>query len=107
MIKKQKGFTLIEMMVVVAIMAILTMVAYPSYQESVRKSRRSDAIAAALAIQVAEEKFRATCQFYAETFVDDENDCLGNPTDSEIVADEDSPDGYYEMSVSGASGNAY
>ena len=38
-----RGFTLIEIMVVVAILAILAAIAYPSYIESVRKSRRAEA----------------------------------------------------------------
>ncbi|WP_454831864.1 type IV pilin protein [Pseudoxanthomonas wuyuanensis] len=37
------GFTLIELMIVVAVVAILAAVAYPSYQEQVRKSRRAQA----------------------------------------------------------------
>ncbi len=41
--KKHKGFTLIEIMVVVAILGILVSIAYPSYQDSVMKSRRAQA----------------------------------------------------------------
>ena len=41
--KRNKGFTLIELMVVVAIIAILAMIAYPSYEKSVKKTRRKDA----------------------------------------------------------------
>ena len=38
-----KGFTLIELMVAVAVVAILASVALPSYQEQMRKSRRAQA----------------------------------------------------------------
>lgn len=40
---KVRGFTLIELMIVVAIVAILASIAYPSYQEHVRKTRRAQA----------------------------------------------------------------
>ena len=43
MSRLHRGFTLIEVMIVVAIVAILAAVAYPSYIESVRKSRRAEA----------------------------------------------------------------
>ena len=41
--QKNKGFTLIEMMIVVAIIGILGAVAYPSYTEYVMRGPRADA----------------------------------------------------------------
>lgn len=41
--QRSAGFTLIEMMIVVAAIAILAAIAYPSYQEQIRKSRRAAA----------------------------------------------------------------
>jgi len=41
--KHQVGFTLIELMITVAIVAILASVAYPAYQDQLRKTRRGEA----------------------------------------------------------------
>lgn len=43
-----RGFTLIELMIVVAIIAVLASVAYPSYKEYVARSRRAEARAVLL-----------------------------------------------------------
>ena len=40
---KHKGFTLIELMIVVAIVGVLAAIAYPSYQEYIARARRADA----------------------------------------------------------------
>jgi len=52
-----RGVTLIELMVVVAIVAILASLAVGSYRRYVLRANRTDATAALLRIQVAEEKF--------------------------------------------------
>jgi len=66
-LKKMHGFTLIEMMVVVAIVGILSSVAYPSFMSQIRKSRRSDAAVATSEILQAQERWRANNQNYVTT----------------------------------------
>ena len=39
---RTRGFTLIEMMIVVAVLGIIVALGYPSYQEQVRKARRAE-----------------------------------------------------------------
>lgn len=51
------GFTLIELMIVVAIVAILAAVAYPSYMEQVRKTRRADCAAELVGLGNAMERY--------------------------------------------------
>lgn len=42
-IKKNKGFSLVELMIVLVVMGIIVSFAYPSYTNQVRKSKRADA----------------------------------------------------------------
>ncbi|WP_312843154.1 type IV pilin protein [Diaphorobacter nitroreducens] len=49
--QKHRGFTLIELMIVVAIVGILSAIAYPSYSEYVRRGHRADARAGLLQAQ--------------------------------------------------------
>ncbi len=62
-----KGFTLIELMITVAIVGILASIAYPSYREYVAKSRRAEARTVLLAAQQWMERF------YSENYRYDKN----------------------------------
>lgn len=63
--KNSRGFTLLELMVVVAVVAILATVAYPSYQRFMMQSRRSDAIQGLLSAQLQQEEYRVRTGTYA------------------------------------------
>lgn len=54
---KLQGFTLIEVMVVVVIVGILAAIAYPSYQDSVRKAKRAEGRAALMQLMQQEERY--------------------------------------------------
>lgn len=53
--KAQQGFTLIELMIVVAIMGILASVAIPSYQNYTKKAKFTEVIMATSAVKIAVE----------------------------------------------------
>ncbi len=63
-----RGFTLVELMIVVAIIAVLAAVAYPAYQDQVRKSRRAQAKADLVELSQMAERWRTVNNTYA-TFV--------------------------------------
>lgn len=55
---KNKGFTLIELMITVAIVGILAAIAYPSYADYVRKTRRAEVAAILLEnVQIMERHY--------------------------------------------------
>ena len=58
------GFTLIELMVAVAIVAVLTAIALPGYTQHIRKSRRAEAKTALLDFAARQERFLSTNNVY-------------------------------------------
>ena len=88
-----RGFTLIEMMCTVTVAGLLGSVAYPAYTGTVAKTRRADALAATMALQAAQERYRSGSTSY------------GRLSDLGVAAA--SPAGHYTLSVPAASATGY
>lgn len=65
-VRSRLGFTLIELMIVVAIVGILAAIAFPAYQNYVMRAERADARNALTEVQLRQERFRANNREYAE-----------------------------------------
>ncbi|MBA3486600.1 MAG: prepilin-type N-terminal cleavage/methylation domain-containing protein [Lysobacter sp.] len=63
--KHSSGFTLIELIVVMAIVAILAAIALPSFADQMRKSRRAEAVTAIQDAQLRLERWRVDHNSYA------------------------------------------
>lgn len=92
---RQAGFTLIEVMIVLTIVAIISAVAYPSYMEQVRKSRRVDAQIKLQELAQLQESFFSRNLTYASNL----SGLLGGGANTI-----DSDEGFYQLTVSNATG---
>lgn len=101
------GFTLVELLIVLLIIGILAIIAYPTFQSSAYKSRRADAKAALVKLALDEEDFRANCPHYADTLTGTRR-C--DPATGAYVLGYSSTQtqgGYYSLSIPSASTTGY
>ena len=82
-----KGFTLIELMIVITIVAILVALALPSFHDAIRKSRRSDGMNAIVDLHLAQERWRVNNTEY------------GSLTDLGVADPFVSPNGHYSLTI--------
>jgi len=110
MMKRQQGFTLAELMIVVAIIGIIAAIAYPSYLNNVRKSRRADARAVLL------EAAQFMNRMYTENLVagyvggappNDPQTRLGNMRLNQSPKEGGPPGGYYTITVGNLGQNTF
>jgi type IV pilus assembly protein PilE len=97
--KKMQGFTLVELMIVVGIVAILARLVYPSYQSSIRKTNRSDAINALLdASQKLERCFTSVGKY---------NDSTRNCRTTVVPSGKTSDKAYYDITIGNVAAATY
>lgn len=91
-LKQNKGFTLIEMLIVIAIIGVLASIAIPSYKNYMYTSRRAEGKTDLLKIQLGMEKWRANNNTYPSALSD------AGFTDNSS---------YYNYAISGNTSSAY
>ncbi len=89
------GFTLIELMIVVALVAIMAALAMPSYESYMRKVRRTDAKNALLDLAMREEKYFSIHNRYSTSAAD-----LGYPSLPHAITNS-GPTSYYTLTLTG------
>lgn len=92
--KIKAGFTLMELLITVVIIAVLAVLAIPVYNHYIVKSRRTDAINTLLAIQLAQEQYRNTHTTYGN---------LGAVWNGATTSNE----GYYSLTITNLSSTSY
>ena len=102
--RRERGFTLIELMIAVAIIGILAAIALPAYQDYVREARRTEAQADMMDIQLQAEKYRANNTTYPSTA--DVNIPSNDYYTLTIVASAASPGTAYTITAAPVTGSA-
>mgnify|MGYP001556511238 CR=1 FL=1 len=103
-----KGFSLIELLIVVAIIGIIAGITYPSYLSYTEKSRRRDAQSALMGLSAAMERLYTSCNSYASAKVGSGTD--DKCSDDYIFPNQAPLDGnakYYNLAIDAQTATTY
>ncbi len=103
--KSIRGFTLIELMIVIVIVAILTAIAVPGYQNQITKSRRADAQGTLQSFAQAMERFYTQNGTYIGAAGGTATS--GAPVIFSTKSPVDGTQTYYQLTISSMSATAY
>ena len=100
--QRHAGFTLVEVMVALAIVGVLVAIMYPNFEEYLAKTRRADAQGALVQLSNAMERFYSANNTYAGA-------TLGNAVADIFPAQApvDRNQKYYNLSIQAADGDSY
>ena len=90
----ERGFNLVELLIVLVIIGILAVIALPAYQDYVKKSRRTEAMTTLMDMQMSQERYRSNNTTYGTIAT-----VWGGIASSE--------NGYYVLEIVNNTGTAY
>ena len=91
--RRERGFTLVELMITVSVAGVLSSFALPSFETQLQKARRSDVLVATMQVQAAQERFRGNVASYGSL--------------PEIGVAASSANGHYRLTLAAVTADGY